>query len=169
MRWWEATASCSSQRAHEAEGSLNPLERRVWVDSSPDNDGTDQHRQMVRVRQARQEGVREEPASESSSRDPAARTWRGSGPRSNAPHIHDDVCGELLGRLMSPTREATVNACGVAVAMLQGHSWAPTPAERLETERGNYPADSLTGQHLVGRREGLLPADAGGMGRRTRS
>jgi hypothetical protein len=25
-------------------------------------------------------------------------------------------------------REATVNACGVAVARLQGHSWAPTPS-----------------------------------------
>ena len=46
------------------------------VDSSPDNDGTDQYCQMVRVRLARQKGVREEPASESSSRQPAARTWR---------------------------------------------------------------------------------------------
>ena len=44
MRWWEAIASCSSQRAREAEGSLNSAERGVWVDSSPDNDGTDQHR-----------------------------------------------------------------------------------------------------------------------------
>jgi hypothetical protein len=25
-------------------------------------------------------------------------------------------------------REATVNACGVAVAMWQGHSWAPHPS-----------------------------------------
>ena len=41
MRWWEDTASCLSQRAREAEGSLNLLERGVWVDSSPDNDGTD--------------------------------------------------------------------------------------------------------------------------------
>ena len=67
---------CPSQRAHEAEGSLNLLEREVWVGSSPDNDGTDQYCQMVRVRQARQKGVREEPATESSSREPAARTWR---------------------------------------------------------------------------------------------
>ena len=60
----------------EAGGSLNPWERGVRVGSSPDNDGTDQYCQMVRVRLARQKGVREEPASESSSRDPAARTWR---------------------------------------------------------------------------------------------
>ena len=38
------------------------------MDSSPDNDGTDQYCQMVRVRLARQKGVREEPATESSSR-----------------------------------------------------------------------------------------------------
>jgi hypothetical protein len=37
-----------------------------WVASSPDNAGTDQHHRMVRVRQARQEGVREEPASNAS-------------------------------------------------------------------------------------------------------
>ena len=35
--------------------------------------------------------------------------------------------GELSGGLMSPVGEATVNACGVAVAMPQGHSWAPNP------------------------------------------
>jgi len=49
----------------------------------------------------------------------------GSGLESNA-HLHDLVVrgtsepGHVAGR------EATVNACGVAVAMLQGHSWAPT-------------------------------------------
>jgi hypothetical protein len=36
--------------------------------------------------------------------------------------------GELSGWLMSPVGEATVNACGVAVAMPQGHSWAPNPS-----------------------------------------
>jgi hypothetical protein len=29
---------------------------------------------------------------------------------------------------MSLAREATVKACGVAVAMPQGHSWAPNPS-----------------------------------------
>ena len=33
--------------------------------------------------------------------------------------------GELLGRLMSLTREATLKGCGVGVARPQGHSWAP--------------------------------------------
>jgi putative transposase len=46
----------------------------VRVDSSPDNAGTGQHRQMVWVRQAIREGVREKPATESSSREPPAPT-----------------------------------------------------------------------------------------------
>jgi hypothetical protein len=33
--------------------------------------------------------------------------------------------GELLGRDYMVGREATVNVCGVAVAMLQGQSWPP--------------------------------------------
>ncbi len=52
----------------------------------------------------------------------------GSGPQSSA-HPHDVVRGtpwpvEVAGR------EATVKVCGVAVAMLQGHSWAP-PRRRV--------------------------------------
>jgi hypothetical protein len=73
----------------EAEGSLIPG-TRGRVDSSPDNDGTGQYCQMVRVRQARQKGVREEPATERSSSAPsgsnpvdqgraAARTRLGAG------------------------------------------------------------------------------------------
>ena len=62
-----------SERA-EAEGSLN-RGTPGRVDSSPDNDGTGQHCQMVWVRQARRKGVREEPAVERPSREPAARTW----------------------------------------------------------------------------------------------
>jgi hypothetical protein len=34
-------------------------------------------------------------------------------------------CGELLGRFRFAGREATPNACGVGVAMLQGKSWTP--------------------------------------------
>lgn len=37
-------------------------------------------------------------------------------------------------------REATVNACGVAVAMLQGHSWAPTPSIGSAVNVGTIPA-----------------------------
>ncbi len=47
------------------------------MDSSPDNDGTDQHCQMVRVRQARRKGVREAPAAERPSRESRQlETWR---------------------------------------------------------------------------------------------
>jgi hypothetical protein len=35
---------------------------------------------------------------------------------------------ELLAGVDTPRREATVNAHGVAVAMLLGQSWAPTPS-----------------------------------------
>ena len=38
---------------------------------------------------------------------------------------------ELGVWLMSPDSEATVKACGVAVAMPQGHSWAP-PSSKVE-------------------------------------
>ena len=62
-----------------------------------------------------------------------------------------------------------MKACGVAVAMLQGHSWAPTLSNGSEVNVGTIlPVPSPASIPLVGRR-GPLPADAGGMGRRTRS
>lgn len=39
---------------------------------------------------------------------------------------------ELRGRLRSLTSEATVKACGVAVAISQGHSWAPHPSTGMQ-------------------------------------
>jgi hypothetical protein len=48
----------------------------------------------------------------------------GSGPQSNA-HLHVRVWG-TPGLVDVAGREATVKVCGVAVARLQGHSWAPT-------------------------------------------
>ena len=36
--------------------------------------------------------------------------------------------GELTDRRMSSVREAMVKACGVIMAMVQGHSWMPIPA-----------------------------------------
>lgn len=39
--------------------------------------------------------------------------------------VRTRASGELVDRLMSPVGEATVKACGVAVAKPQGHSWAP--------------------------------------------
>jgi hypothetical protein len=64
----------------------------------------------------------------------------GSGLGCNA-HPHDEVVGRgtlWLGDVAD--REATVKACGVAVAMLQGHSWAPTPSNGSRVNVGTIPA-----------------------------
>jgi hypothetical protein len=74
-------------------------------------------------------------------------------------------------------REATVNACGVAVAMLQGHSWAPTPSNGSMVNVGTIPAvPSPASSLLVGgkvRRRLMLPGWGGGpvvvRGRESRS
>ena len=74
-------------------------------------------------------------------------------------------------------REATVNACGVAVAMLQGHSWAPTPSNGSTVNVGTIPAvPSPASSLLVGgkvRRRLMLPGWGGGpvvvRGRESRS
>ena len=71
----------------------------------------------------------------------------GSGLDSSAhPHdVHGDV---VVVRVVRGTpglgdvagREATVKVCGVAVAMLQGHSWAPTPSNGSAVNVGTIPA-----------------------------
>lgn len=46
-------------------------------------------------------------------------------------HRHSDLCcagGELVDWRMSSIREAMVKACGVVMAMVQGHSWMPVPS-----------------------------------------
>ena len=60
--WNEISNGGPSQRVAEAGGSL-VLEAQGAGGSSPDNDGTGRYCQTARVRQARREGVREEPAS----------------------------------------------------------------------------------------------------------
>jgi hypothetical protein len=57
-RGWETFAAVSSQRS----GFSLSLEALVRVASSPDNDGTRRYCRTARVRQARREGGREEPA-----------------------------------------------------------------------------------------------------------
>lgn len=52
-----------SQQRDEADSSPNS-ETRVRAGSSCDNDGADQHCQMIRVRQARSKGIREKPVME---------------------------------------------------------------------------------------------------------
>ena len=99
--------------------------------SSPDNAGTGQYRQMVWVRQARREGVtevnqRRKPLKRTTSSNLTDLGWA-------AVRIVNDfrLLRELGVWLISPDLEATVNACGVAVAMPQGHSWAP-PSSQVE-------------------------------------
>jgi hypothetical protein len=113
------------------------------VESSSDNDGMDRHCQMIQVRQARRKGVRKEPAVERSSRRNHQLESGGCGLGSNA-HPHDTLShGKLSGRLMSPAREAMVKNCGVAVAKLQGHSWAPTPSKGSRVNVGTTPTVPL--------------------------
>lgn len=87
----------------------------------------------------------------------------GSGLESSA-HPHGDVRGTPgLGEVAG--REAMVKVCGVTVAMLQGHSWAPTPSNGSTVNVGTIravpsPASGL----LVGgkARRRLMPPGWGG-------
>jgi len=74
-------------------------------------------------------------------------------------------------------REATVKACGVAVARLQGHSWAPTLSKGSRVNVGTipmvpFPASSLLVGGKVRRRLMLSGRDGGPVvvrGRESRS
>jgi hypothetical protein len=133
------------------------------VDSSLDKAGTGQHRQMVRVRQARRKGVREKPASERPSSQPTSSNLMDMG------WVAARI-GALAPRTLRPVdvagQEATVKACGVVVAMLQGHSWAPTPSNGSRVNVGTIPAvPSPTSNQLAGgkaRRRPMLPGWGGG-------
>ncbi len=62
-------------------------------------------------------------------------------------------------------REAAVKVCGVAAAMLQGHSWAPTPSNGSTVNVGTIPAvpESGCGQQAGGKaRRRLMPPGWGG-------
>jgi hypothetical protein len=70
-----------------------------------------------------------------------------------------------LGPVEVAGREATVNACGVVVAMLQGHSWAPTPSNGSTVNVGTIsavpsPASTLLVDGKARRR--LMPPRWGG-------
>ena len=125
MRRCKTFSAVLSQQGGEAGGSLI-REMPGRADSSPDNDGT---------RQALPDGAG--PASET------GRWTRGTSgvkpfnePASSNPvdlgwiavRTRALITGrELLDRLILPVKEATVNDCGVAVAMPQGQSWPPHP------------------------------------------
>ena len=72
------------------------------VASSPDNAGTSQYRQMIWVRQARREGVREKPASESPSSEYHRLEPDGSGPGLRCASAYQVAAGDSFRRLMSP-------------------------------------------------------------------
>ena len=85
--------------------------------------------------------------------------------------------GGLLGLVSFADSEATMKACGVAGAMLQGHSWAPTPSNGSRVNVGTIsavpsPASSLLVSGKT-RRQLMLPGWGGGpvavRGRESRS
>jgi hypothetical protein len=66
--------------------------------------------------------------------------------------------------------EATVKACGVVVAMVQGHNWVPIPSNGPGMNVGTVPALPVLcrSQRPVAWLN-AWPVDRAGMGRRTRS
>ena len=94
----------------------------------------------------------------------------GSGLVSNAHSCdgeHDHaVVGGTPGLGDVAGREAMVKACGVTVARLQGHSWAPTPSIGSAVNVGTIPAvpDPRCCQQRGGkaRRRPMLPGWGGG-------
>ena len=66
--------------------------------------------------------------------------------------------------------EVTLKACGVGVAMLPGYSWVPPSSTAHSVNVGTTPmVPSAVVVSLTTSREGSLPADVTGVGRRTRS
>ena len=71
---------------------------------------------------------------------------------------------------MSPDGEATVKACGVVVAMVQGHSWVPIPSKGSRMNVGTVPAlPADAAASGAPDRVDTWPADRAGTGRRARS
>ena len=89
----------------------------------------------------------------------------GCGLDSNA-HPHGDVVWGTLWSGHVADGEATVNACGVVVAMLQGHSWASTPSTGSGVNVGTIPmVPSPASSLIVGGkicRRSMLPGWDGG-------
>jgi hypothetical protein len=74
----------------------------------------------------------------------------GSGLGCNA-HSPGDARRGTLEPVCLAGLEAMVKDCGVTVAMLQGHSWAPTPSNGLRVNVGTIPAvPSPASRQLVG-------------------
>ena len=93
------------------------------VASGPDNAGTCQHCQMVRVRLARGRGIREKPAVKPLNERTGSNLVDMGRDRGAHPLLM--TSGELLGRHVVIGREAMLKVCGVGMAMLQGSSRMP--------------------------------------------
>jgi len=80
-------------------------------------------------------------------------------------HLGGLAAGGTLGSGEVADREATVKVCGVAVAMLQGHSWVPIPPNGSAVNVGTIPTVPNVGgcQPLTGTvRRRLMPSGWGG-------
>ncbi len=88
------------------------------------------------------------------------------GLESNAHLRNNDVVRGTPWSVKSVDWEATPNACGVGVAMLQGHSWAPTLSNGSRVNVGTIPtAPTSTSGLLAGdgkARCRLMPSGWGG-------
>lgn len=108
------------------------------VDSGPDNDESYQNCQMVRARLARRRGIREEPVSERPSSAPTSPKPGGHGlgrtayPSGRSYRARRGRVWLARWGTRGPENvvgsEAMVKDCGVAMAMVQGHSWMPIPS-----------------------------------------
>ena len=104
--------------------------------SSPDNDGTGWDCQTAWVRQSRREGVTR--VNQWQSPVSGVPTPNLADMGRSAAHAHRADRGGRLrmpGEIAGP--EAMVKDCGVAMARLPGHSWAPTSTTGRMSERGN--------------------------------
>ena len=121
---WKTSTAGLSWQPGEAEGSPSRGTPGRVV-SGPDNAGTCGYCQAARVRQARREGVREEPVCKAPQSTHQLKSG-GHGLGCGA-HRLADAGRELLAGVDSLRREATVKAHGVVVAMPLGQSWTRTP------------------------------------------
>jgi hypothetical protein len=124
-----------SQQAREDGGSLT-LEMQGRAGSSPDNDGTGWYCQTAWVRQSRREGVTR--VNQWQSPVSGVPTPNLADMGRSAARAHRGCRGGRLrrpGQIAGP--KAIVKDCGVAMARLPGHSWAPTSSTGRMSERGN--------------------------------
>ncbi len=122
----------------EAEGSLNLGNGGFGWEAALTTTGRISTARWYGSGKQDRKGVREEPATESSSRQPADQNLADQGRA--ATHTRTAiVVGVTLWSVEVADWEAMVKDCGVAVAMLQGHSWAPTLSNGWKPNVGTIP------------------------------